>query len=69
MEAAQVPPNFHALAGIDGKDGKIGRTSTNEPPVTGPQIAQYDTEGLNTRDDWLPLATADPTFWLKEIDR
>ncbi len=66
MEAAQVPPNFHGSAGIEGKDDKIGRTAANEPPVTGPRSAQYDTEGLNTQEDWLPLAAADPAFWLKE---
>lgn len=68
MEAARVPANFYGLPGTDGEDDKIGRPSANEPPLTGPRSAQHNTEGLNTQEDWLPLASADPTFWLKEID-
>ena len=69
MEAAQVPTSFYSLAGIDGKDDKIGRTTANTPPVTGPRGARYDTEGLDIQEDWLPLATGDPAFWLKETGR
>ncbi len=66
MEASQDSPNFYDLAKVDGKGNKIGRASASEPLVTGPPSARHGTEGLNTQEDWLPLATADPAFWLKE---
>ncbi len=66
MEASQGLPNFYDLAKVDGKGNKIGRASASEPLVTGPPSARHGTEGLNTQEDWLPLATADPAFWLKE---
>ena len=68
MKAAPAAPIPHGLAGMN--DG-IERTFANEPPVTCPRSAQKDgaTEGPNAKEeDWLPLVTADPAFWLKETD-
>lgn len=68
MKAAPAAPIPHGLAGMN---DRIEITFANEPPVTGPRSAQDGaTEGPNAKEqDWLPLVTADPAFWLKETDR
>lgn len=58
----------HGLAGMN---DRIERTFANESPVTGPRSAQKDgaIEGPNAKEeDWLPLMSTDPAFWLKETD-
>ena len=66
MEASQGSPNFYDLARVDGKGNKIGRASASEPLFIDLPSARHGTERLNTQEDWLPLATADPAFWFKE---
>ena len=67
MKAAPAAPIFHGLAGMN---DRIERTFANEPTATGPQSAQDGaTEGPNAKEeDWFPLVTTDPAFWLKETD-
>lgn len=68
MEASQVSPNLYGLTRVDSKEDIIERASASEPLSAGPPSAQHSTERLNTKEEWLPLAAADPAFWLKETN-
>jgi hypothetical protein len=66
MEATPATSN---APGMTGTDGEKGRTLAGKrPSATGPRSGQVSAHTeTDAQEDW-SLATADPAFWLKEID-
>ncbi len=60
----EATPN--TMAGSEGKGERI--PAYEGPPVAGPGDSRTATE-TDIREDWRLLATRDPAFWLKDVDR
>jgi hypothetical protein len=67
VEATPAESNPHLIARTDGGGA---RTSGDEgSSVAGPRAVRTGvTKETYSKEDWLPLASADPAFWLKGAD-
>lgn len=70
MKSTSGTPTSQGSAGVYGKSGSRGESAANEMPVVGLRGARVaPTRGRDDCEDWQPLVTADPAFWLKGVER
>ena len=67
MEATPAQSNPHIIAQTDG--GRTRPSGDEGSSVAGPRAVRTGgTKVTYSKEDWLPLASADPAFWLKGAD-
>jgi hypothetical protein len=66
MEATSATSNAPGMTGTDGRKGRTltGKRSSAADPRSDQAGVRKETDA---QEDW-SLATADPAFWLKEVD-
>ncbi len=67
MEATSAQSNPHIIAQTDG--GETRPSGDEGSSVAGPRAVRTGgTKETYSKEDWLPLSSADPAFWLKGAD-
>jgi len=67
LEATPAESNPHIIARTDVGGTRISGDEGSS--VAGPQAVRTGvTRETDSKEDWLPLASADPAFWLKGAD-
>jgi hypothetical protein len=61
----EATPNTH----MAGSEDKGGRIPANEGPLVAGPGDDRTVRETDVREDWHFLATRDPAFWLKDVDR
>lgn len=63
----EATPITHGTARRDGRNARI--LADEGPSVAGSRSAPSGgVEKTDVQEDWLYLATADPSFWLRDVD-
>lgn len=67
MEATPAESNPHLIARTDGGGARTSRDEGST--VADPRAVRTGvTKETYSEEDWLPMASADPAFWLKGAD-
>jgi hypothetical protein len=66
MEVTSSTPDVPGASGTEREEGGASLAPTNEGSASNVLLRTGTVSGTAIEEDWAPMATGDPAFWLKD---
>jgi hypothetical protein len=66
MGVTSSTPDVPGAPGTEREEGRASFAPTNEGPAANVLLSTDADSGTAIEEDWAPMATGDPAFWLKD---